>query len=229
MSTRLFLHAGSAAREVEVGRAIVAGWTGRDGAALDHHVAELAALGVAPPSEMPLFYRVGAALATTEATVEVVGGDTSGEVEPVLLDDGAGLWLGLGSDHTDRALETHSVALSKQACPKPLAAEVWPWDEVRDHLDALELRSWIRQAPEEEWTLYQDRTLAAIRPLPDLVARSPAAEGGRLQPGTLMLCGTLGAIGGVRPARFFRMELRDPVRGRAIEHRYEAVPLPVIA
>ena len=59
-------------------------WTGRDRAALDHHVA---ALGVAPPSEMPLFNRVGAALATTKAIVEVVGGDTSGEVEPILLDD----------------------------------------------------------------------------------------------------------------------------------------------
>ena len=143
--------------------------------------------------------------------------------------DGTGLWLGVGSDHTDRALEAHSVALSKQVCPKPLGAELWRWEEVRDHCDALELRSWIREAPGEDWTPYQDGTLAAVRPLPELMASSPAAEGERLQPKTLLFCGTLAAIGGVRPARFFRMELRDPVRGRAIEHSYEAVPLPVIS
>jgi hypothetical protein len=231
MTTTLpFNPAGAPARAVAVRRAIVAGWTGRDRGAVDHHIAELAALGVAPPSEVPLFYRVGAALATREAAIEVVGGTTSGEVEPVLIDDGEGLWLGLGSDHTDRALEAHSVALSKQICPKPVAGELWPWEEVRDHLDALELRSWIRDSPQEAWTPYQEGTLAALRPLPELVERAPAAAGeGRLQPGTLMMCGTLVAIGGVRPARHFRMELRDPVRGRTIGHGYEAAILPVVS
>ena len=230
MSTTLHLRpVGAAARPVEVRRLIVAGWTGRDRAALDHHIAELANLGVSPPSEVPIFYRGGAALVTNDATIEVVGAGTSGEVEPVLVDDGESLWLGLGSDHTDRELEAHSVALSKQICPKPVAEEIWPWAEVEDHLDALELRSWIRGTADGEWTLYQEGALAGIRPLPDLIARSPAGEDGRLQAGTVMLCGTLGAKGGIRPARFFRMELRDPVRGRAIEHAYETVDLPVVS
>ena len=37
---------------------IMAGWTGRDRAAVDHHIAELAALGVAGPSCVPTFYRL---------------------------------------------------------------------------------------------------------------------------------------------------------------------------
>ncbi|QIE56768.1 DUF2848 domain-containing protein [Pikeienuella piscinae] len=226
---RLEPHDG-AARDVTIDRAIVAGWTGRDQATVDHHVAELAELGIAPPSETPLYYRVAAAMATGATVIEVVGDGTSGEVEPVLIDDGDHLWLGLGSDHTDRELEAHSIALSKQICHKPIARAVWSYDEVRDHLDALELRAWIRSAPEEDWVLYQEGTLADIRPLPELITGSPAAKGaGRLEPGAAMMCGTVPALGGVRPARFFRMELRDPVLGRSIEHAYETLTLPIIA
>ncbi|MBV8744353.1 MAG: DUF2848 family protein, partial [Xanthobacteraceae bacterium] len=36
---------------------IVAGWTGRDEASLRHHIEELAAIGVARPSTVPVFYR----------------------------------------------------------------------------------------------------------------------------------------------------------------------------
>lgn len=36
---------------------IVAGWTGRDEAALRHHIEELAAIGVPRPSSVPVFYR----------------------------------------------------------------------------------------------------------------------------------------------------------------------------
>jgi len=36
---------------------IVAGWTGRDEATLNHHIEELAAIGVPRPSSVPVFYR----------------------------------------------------------------------------------------------------------------------------------------------------------------------------
>ncbi|MDX1607313.1 MAG: DUF2848 family protein, partial [Candidatus Competibacterales bacterium] len=103
---------------------LVAGWTGRDRAAVERHIEELAALGVPPPSTVPLYYRIAAGLFTTDGRIQVVGDHSSGEAEPVLLDDGDRLWLGLGSDHTDRDLETHSVALAKQVCAKPLAPGV---------------------------------------------------------------------------------------------------------
>jgi hypothetical protein len=44
-----------------------------------------------------------------------------------------------------------------------------------------------------------------------------------------MTCGTLGAIGGIRPSASFRMELSDPLLGRSITHAYQCVVLPVIA
>lgn len=215
-------------RRIAVERLVIAGWTARDPEAVAHHVAELAALGVAPPSRVPLFYRVAAALLTQAGRIEVLGGESSGEAEPILVDDGEALWLGLGSDHTDRGLEAVSVAASKQACAKVIAPVLWRFDRVAGRLDDLGLSSWIDEG--SGWIPYQQGSLAAIRPLADLVLASPfGRRDGRLEAGTLMMCGTLAAQGGVRPARHFRMELRDPAEGRVIAHAYEATVLPVIA
>ena len=39
----------------EITDLVIAGWTGRDVAALNHHVEELKAIGVQPPSSVPLY------------------------------------------------------------------------------------------------------------------------------------------------------------------------------
>jgi hypothetical protein len=44
-----------------------------------------------------------------------------------------------------------------------------------------------------------------------------------------MFCGTLGAIGGIRPASHFEMELEDPVLGRTLRHAYAINVLPVVS
>jgi hypothetical protein len=44
-----------------------------------------------------------------------------------------------------------------------------------------------------------------------------------------MLCGTLGAIGGVREGEAYRMRLADPVLKREITLEYAMTTLPVIA
>ncbi len=230
MSVTLQFETGDAAlRSIAIENFVVAGWTARDRAAVDHHIEELAALGVPAPSQVPLFYRLSAQLLTQADEVEFLGTDSSGEVEPLLVDDGETLWLGLGSDHTDRKLESVSVAFSKQACAKPVARRLWRFEDVRARLDELALTSWIRDDDAGEWQVYQQGTLAAIRPLADLMAASPFAQAARLAPGTAMMCGTFGAKGGVRPASRFRMELRDPASDRRITHEYRASTLPVIA
>lgn len=223
--------AGHGKASIDIKRGIIAGWTGRNADAVNHHIAELEAIGVPPPSTVPLFYRVSASLLTTDETIETVDATSSGEAEPVLVDDGSRLYLGLGSDHTDRALETHSVALSKQICAKPVASALWPFEEVAGHLDEIRIRSFVRDDASAEWTPYQDGKLASIRPLDELVASSPAASGKlRLAAGTTMMCGTFAVLsGGVRPSRFFRMEMIDERLGRTIEHCYEMIPLPVIS
>ena len=205
----------------EIGALVVAGWTGRDPAAVRHHIDELAAIGIAPPSRVPLYYRAAASLLTRADTIEVLGEGTSGEVEPLLVRLGGRTFFGLGSDHTDRDLETHSVAASKQACAKPVAAELWDFDEIAGHAEDIRLRCWIEE--DGQSLLYQDGTLAGIRPLAELI------EGAGLVDGMAMLCGTFAAIGGVRPARAYRMEARDPHRGRTIGLAYSVRTLPVMA
>ncbi|GGB41678.1 hypothetical protein GCM10011316_12040 [Roseibium aquae] len=201
-------------------RLIVAGWTGRDTAAVDHHIAELAALGVPAPSSVPLYYQCAPALLTQEPAIQVLGTGSSGEAEPFLLRQDGTIWIGLGSDHTDRDLETYSVAHSKQICAKPVAGTLWPLEEVADRLDSLKLQSWILE--NGSWVLYQDGTLAAIRPLTELMAGAGFGDG------DAMLCGTLPAVGGVRPAAGFKMALTDPVAARSIEWAYQTRVLDVV-
>ncbi len=226
MAAQLTFETEGTPRRVTIENLIIAGWTGRDPAAVQHHIAELAALGVPAPSAVPLFYRVAADLVTETDTLQVLGPETSGEAEPLLINDGGILWLGLGSDHTDRGLEAVSVAHSKQACGKPVARGLWRYDELADRLDDIRLLSLIRNDPEAEWQEYQKGTLAAIRPLRELIALLPDGD---LPPGVGLLCGTLGAIGGVQPATYFRMEMHDPATGRALIHTYRADLLPVVS
>jgi hypothetical protein len=205
--------------EVPVQTAIVAGWTGRDRRAVEEHIAELEALGVQRPSSAPVFYRVSASRLTTATQIESPS-TSSGEVEVVLLRHDGRLWVGVGSDHTDREVETYSVAVSKQLCDKPIAPELWDYEEVAQHWDRLTLRSWI-----DDDVLYQDGTLDALLHPDDLLPLAqPAFENG-----TLMFCGTFAAIGGIRPAAAFRYELTDPVRGRTLGGGYAMEPLPLIS
>ncbi len=218
------LNGAEKAREVAFDTLIVAGWTGRDTAALEHHIEELAKIGVPRPSSVPVFYRTSVDGLTQTERLEVLGPDTSGEVEPVLFGLDDGMWLGLGSDHTDRKAETMGIALSKQLCGKPVGAHLWPYAEVADHWDKLMIRAWA--TIDGKGVLYQEGALAGMRTPEDLLQRYGVAK---LPAGAAMFCGTVGAIGGIRPAQRFEMELEDPVRNRKLRHGYDVVALPVVS
>jgi hypothetical protein len=200
---------------MEFDELVIAGWTGRDEAALRKHIKELEEIGVKPPKTTPIFYRVAADLLTTAGEIQVSGPDTSGEVEFVLLAKPDGLWVAVGSDHTDRKAETIGVSLSKQLCAKPISRDAWRYDEVKPHWEKLMLRSWA------DGELYQEGPVTAMRSPEDLMGRYP------LKPGWAMFGGTLAAKGGIRPAKVFRMELEDPVRKRKLTHEYRITVLPV--
>jgi hypothetical protein len=210
-------------RPIALRSAVIAGWTGRDPVAREKHIVELEALGVARPKTTPIYYRVSAARLTTSPQIEATGENSSGEVEPVLIRDLERLWIGVGSDHTDRKVETYNVTVSKQMCDKPIAPELWDFDEVRDHWDSLMLRSWIAEGGEQR--LYQEGSAANMLP-PDAIIRG-FASGGSLSEGTAMFCGTFAVKGGIRPSKKFSFELFDPVRARRITHAYDIVVLPV--
>ena len=203
---------------------VIAGWTGRDKAAIEHHIEELAAIGVPRPSSVPVYYRVSAANLTQAERLEVLGPDTSGEAEPVIVSLPDGLWLAVGSDHTDRKAETVGIALSKQLCGKVVGRRLWRLDDVLPRWDELILRSWA--TIDGERVLYQEGPLSHMRSPSDLMARYGRSP---LRPGVAMFCGTLGALGGIRPAARFEMELEDPVAGRRMRHAYDVDCLPVVS
>jgi hypothetical protein len=194
---------------------VIAGWTGRDAAALQKHIKELEEIGVKPPKTTPIFYRVAAGLFCTSSEIQVSGPDTSGEVEFVLVKTENELRVTVGSDHTDRKAETIGVSLSKQLCAKVVSADSWRYDEVKPHWEKLMLRSWA------DGELYQEGPVTAMRSPEDLMGRYA------LSPGYAMFCGTLAAKGGIRSAGRFRMELEDPVLKRKLQHEYRIDILPV--
>ncbi|WP_076865793.1 DUF2848 domain-containing protein [Bradyrhizobium mercantei] len=210
---------------IEINSLVIAGWAGRDAAAIEHHIEELAALGVPRPSTTPLYYRVAAQTLTQEGRLTVLGPDSSGEVEPVIVAMADGLWIGIGSDHTDRKAEASGIALSKQLCGKPVGSRLWSYASVEDHWDELVLRSWA--TIDGKRVLYQESPVSSLRTPRDLIRRHTGSD--TLPAGTLMFCGTPGAIGGIRPATRFEMELSDPVLGRKLTHGYDIDVLPVVS
>ncbi len=215
---------GTTNQDVTITQCVVAGWTGRDKAALEKHIKELEELGVKRPASTPIYYRVSAQRLTTADAIEVLGNTSSGEAEYVLLQHGGKLWVGVGSDHTDREVETYGITVSKQMCEKPLAPVFWPVEEVAPHWDSLVLRSYIIENGERK--LYQEGKLAGMLSPDDLIKDYTSGKG--LPDGTMMLCGTFAAIGGIRPAARFDFEIADETLGRTISHGYDSVSLPIL-
>ncbi|MDD9857545.1 MAG: DUF2848 domain-containing protein [Gammaproteobacteria bacterium] len=213
---------GEAPVNLQVNKLVIAGWTGRDQATVEAHIAELEKLGVPRPGKIPTYYRCAASLLTTAGRIEVAGGQSSGEVEFVLLSVGGEMLVGVGSDHTDRELEKTGVTLSKQVCAKPIGASLWRFNDIAGHWDDLVLRSFAVADGARE--LYQEGPVTAMRAPADLLAGYGAPQ---LPDGTAMFCGTLAVKGDVRPADAFEMELSDPVLDRQLHHRYEVTELPV--
>jgi hypothetical protein len=202
---------------------VIAGWTGRNVEALEAHIKELEAIGVKRPKTVPIFYRTSGSLLTTIGSIEVVGPNTSGEVEFVLFSLDDALWLGLGSDHTDRKAETIGVTLSKQLCAKPVGPTLWRYDEVRPHWDKLVLRSFVPDGGGKR-RLYQEGSVTNMRSPEELIRLYTGGD--QLAPGTAMFCGTFAVHGGISYSGTFDMELEDTVLGRKLTHSYRIVSLP---
>jgi len=204
---------------------VLAGWTGRDQAAVEHHIEELKELGVSPPSSTPVFYRTGADLVTQTDHLQVLGPDTSGEVEYVLLAFDDGLWFTVGSDQTDRKAEAIGVALSKQLAGKVLARTAWRLDDYAESWDKLMVRSWATINGTK--TLYQEAKLGTILSPDELIRKN--TNGNSMPVGTVMMSGTPAAIGGIRPADRFDMEISNDTSGDKIGHGYTIEILPVVS
>ncbi|MCX5086819.1 DUF2848 domain-containing protein [Streptomyces sp. NPDC056121] len=212
-------------RKVDVVQVLNAGYAGRSQDDVAAHVAELAELGVPAPSVTPALYPVSPYLAQHTDQVRVQHGRTSGEAEWALVVDQDGdLLLTAACDHTDRELEVHGVAWSKNASPDVLARRAWRLADVQERLDDLTLRAWVTHDGRE--TLIQDGTLAEL--LTPAYWADVLRERGDLVPGTVLISGTIPMAEGVDQfAPHWRVELTDPATGDTIDLAYDVVRMPV--
>ena len=95
-------------------RMVNAGYTGKNQDEVRKHIEELAAKGIPGPASTPTLYPVICNTLTTEPAVEVYSEKTSGEAEYALLVVNENeVYVGIGSDHTDRHLEETDIPQSK--------------------------------------------------------------------------------------------------------------------
>jgi hypothetical protein len=204
--------------EFVVRKVLCAGYAARNKEMVMRHIEELKSLGVPPPPKVPTVYEVPPNLLTKEDRITVNGEKTSGEVEYVLFITSKGFYVTVGSDHTDRELERTDVGASKRACPKIVAKYAWSYGELKDHWDDLIIRSYVRVGGNE--VLYQEERLSSLLKPEDLMKELGVKE---VDEGVVIFSGTVPLKTKVVYSDFFRMELEDPILGRAIKHSYGVV------
>jgi len=141
----------------------------------------------------------------------------------LLVQDENSIYVGLGSDHSDRHLEETDIPRCKQICPNVISKTVWPLEEIRDHWDELEIQSTVIKDGRK--ILYQKGGLKLIFDPESLIqfVRSKIPEP---LDGTVIFSGTLGTLPGefVFGERFLA-ELADPKLYRSLELAYDVQPL----
>ncbi|MCX7012596.1 MAG: DUF2848 family protein [Candidatus Sumerlaeota bacterium] len=199
-----------------------AGYVGRNRAAVQAHIDELAREGVPPPPSIPMLVPMLTRNVTTDEEIEALGEKTSGEAEYVLLIDGDEIFVGVGSDHTDREMESYSIVQSKHVCPNVLSSEVWRYEDVRAQWDSLQLRSFVKQNRDGEESLYQDAALGTIIEPGELMTLvSKRYFDGALPSGLVIYSGTVPVVTKeIIYGECFRAELHRPDNGKTLKSAY---------
>lgn len=197
---------GSATRTPEIARA---------------HQEEVKHIGIKIAFDVPAprIYPMSSYVVSIDHEVTVQGDRSSGEVEIVLWQDDE-LWVGVGSDHTDRTLERASIVWSKQACANVLAPTLWRFSDIAAHWDQCRMQSTV------DGRLYQDcgvdqflRPEAMLETLRTRTLGLPAR-------GVMVFGGTIAAIDKTMGfGKAWSFSMTDPVLGRRIDHAYSVVNL----
>ncbi len=204
-------------------RLILSGFAGRSTEDVEHHIAEMARQGVPRPPQIPMFWPVLPHLLTQGHEVSVYGDETTPEVEYVLFTWRNDLYVTLGNDQCDIAVEAHGWSeRSKNLCQKTLARHAWPVTDVLPHWDELELTLSCNGE-----LLQKDMLSALIEPR-TLLEKVSAADG--LQNGGRMVfSGTIATKGQLpKPPYDVAMLIRDPVRDREIAHAFRVTALTAL-
>ena len=208
----------------EYSRMINAGYVGKNQQEVRRHIEELAAKGIPGPKSIPVLFPVVCHALTTDSVIDVYGSETSGEVEYVLCvvseDE---VYVGLGSDHTDRHLEETDIPRAKQICPNLMGRTVWPLEEVESHWDDLFIAANV--VKDRIDTLYQEGHLGLLLNPAELMSFVKSKIGGPLE-NLIIFSGTMGMLTGEFVfGESFSAKLIDEKLNRRLEISYDIRPL----
>lgn len=207
---------------LEFERVFAIGYAGRNMEKTMEHIRELEReLGVPAPKKIPTIFQCGNYVLTQERDLAFVGEKSCGEVEYVIVIRQGKIYIGVGSDHTDRELEAASVPKAKQICAKPICGELWDYEEMKDHWDGIRLRSW--QTVDGAEVLYQDGTLADILPVEVILKELEERVGGI--DNCVIFSGTVPVCDGFKYGTNFRYEMGDEVLGRKLASDYNVIAI----
>ncbi len=199
---------------------VMAGFTGRDRAAIQAHIDELAEKGIRSPSIFPAYYHKLSHNITQTGELEALDRtDHSGEAEYCVFIHQGRYYIAAASDHTDRKAEEHNVLKSKQIYPSVVGREAWAFDEVRDHWDQLLLQGWATVQGERR--LYQSAPLSVMLPPDELVDwfKTIVVRPDDLE-GLMLFSGTMAGLFSLTYSDAFDVCLDDPVLQRQLWCRY---------
>lgn len=199
--------------EPVIDRLILAGFAGRSVAEVEAHIEEMARQGVPRPPFSPMLWPVLPHLMTQGNSICVYGPDTTPEVEYVLFAWRDILYVTVGNDQCDIAVERElSSEKSKNLCQKVLPRHAWPVDEVLPHWDELQLTLWCNGK-----LMQQDYLASLIRP-ESLMEKVASLDGGQ-ENGRMIFSGTIATRAAFpAPPYEITMRLADPVGNREIRH-----------
>lgn len=199
------------------------GYAGRNMEKTMEHIRELERdLGVPAPQKIPTIFQCEASTLRTERELSFVGNKTCGEVEYVIILKDGHTYIAVGSDHTDRDLESASVPKAKAVCAKPVSREIWDYEDIKGHWDQIELYSY--QVVDGEEIPYQVGSLADILPVEDILKEMRERIGAIGN--SVIFSGTVPVLNGFKYGSRFRGEMRDPVLGRKLTFLYDVNVIP---
>ncbi len=203
---------------------INAGFTGRDQKEVKHHLDELSAKGIDVPNETPVLYPVIPSTLTIDNKIDVYGDETAGEIEYVLfVKNKTCIYVGIGSDHTDRNLEEHDIPRAKQITPNLISPVVWDLNDVADHWDDLSMECTVQK--EGETQLYQKGGLGLLMSPGELIELISKKVNGPLE-NMVIFSGTVKMeTEDFVFAEIFSGLLIDPTLNRSIGFDYKVNPL----
>ena len=209
-------------------RMVNAGYVGKNQEEVRRHIEELAAKGIPGPKSIPVLFPVVCNALITDSEVEVYGSKTSGEVEYVLcIVTEEEVYVGLGSDHTDRHLEESDIPRAKQICPNLMSKTVWPLEEVEHHWDDLLMGANVLKDGKD--IRYQEGRLGLLLNPAELMSFVRSKIGGPLK-NLIIFSGTMGML--TEEFVFgdsFSAKLVDEKTNRRLEISYDVKPLDYLA